>query len=64
MDGGVSVCVWVGGGVCGCVGVCGGVYVCIYVCVSGYAFRYASRYGAEIWQGDRGRTPEAQEHIF
>ena len=32
--------------------------------VSGYAFRYASRYGAETWYGDRGQAPEAQEHIF
>ena len=36
----------------------------MYVCVSGYAFRNASRYGAETWHGDRGRTPEAQEYIF
>ena len=31
---------------------------------SGYAFRYASRYGAKTWYGDRGQAPEAQEHIF
>ena len=35
-----------------------------YVCLSGYAFRHASRYGAETWHGDRGWAPEAQEHIF
>ena len=40
--------------------VCGGVCVC----VSGYAFRSASRYGAETWHEDRGWAPEAQEHIF
>ena len=39
-------------------------YVCVYVCVSGYAFRHASRYGAETWHGDWGLAPEAQEHIF
>ena len=36
----------------------------MYVCVSGYAFRHASRYGAETWHGDRGQAPEAQEHIL
>ena len=35
-----------------------------YVCVSGYAFRHASRYGAETWHGDKGQAPEAQEHIL
>ena len=40
------------------------MYVCVYVCVSGYAFRHASRYGAETWHGERGWAPEAQEHIF
>ena len=40
------------------------MYVCVYVSVSGYAFRHASRYGAETWDGDRGWAPEAQEHIF
>ena len=32
--------------------------------MSGYAFRHASRYGAETWHGDRGQAPEAQEHIL
>ena len=39
-------------------------YVYVYVCVSGYAFRHASKYGAETWHGDRGWAPKAQEHIF
>ena len=34
------------------------------VCVSGYAFRYASRYGAETWHWGMGWAREAQEHIF
>ena len=40
------------------------MYVGVYVCVSFYAFRHASRYGAETWHDDRGWAPEAQEHIF
>ena len=36
----------------------------VYVCMSGYAFRHASRYPAEIWHGGRGRAPEVCGHIF
>ena len=34
------------------------------LCVSGYAFRHASRYGAESWHGGRGRAHEVCGHIF
>ena len=34
------------------------------VCVSGYAFRHASRYGAETWHGGTGRAHEVCGHIF
>ena len=37
----------------GCADVCVGG--CVFL--SGYAFRRASRYGAETWHGGRGRAP-------
>ena len=38
------------------------VFLC--VCLSGYAFRRATRYGAETWYGGRRWASKAQEHIF